>query len=120
PVRPPGGRRRAGRGTAAVRHHARVDQLRLQQAAGRRRDVLVPAPHGRDPPRAAGRGLPLPPCGVSPARGDRLPDPMNRPLLLILALSGLLALGYSSATPVGGAPDEAAHLQYVRVLATQG
>lgn len=42
-----------------------------------------------------------------------------RSLLLILALSALLALGYAWATPLGGAPDEGAHLRYVEVLATE-
>lgn len=45
---------------------------------------------------------------------------MNRLLLLILVLSGLLSVAYARATPVGGAPDEGAHLNYVRVLATEG
>jgi hypothetical protein len=45
---------------------------------------------------------------------------MSRPLLLILALSALLALGYAWATPLGAAPDEGAHLKYVQVLAKEG
>lgn len=45
---------------------------------------------------------------------------MNRPLLLILVLSALLSVGYARSTPVGGAPDEGAHLEYVKVLATEG
>jgi len=44
---------------------------------------------------------------------------MNRPLLLILALCALLGVGYAWATPIGAAPDERAHLEYVRVLATE-
>jgi len=31
-----------------------------------------------------------------------------------------LALGFAAVTPVGGAPDEGAHLRYVEVLATEG
>ncbi len=41
------------------------------------------------------------------------------PLWTVLLLSALLGLGFMRATPVGGAPDEGAHLQYVRVLATE-
>lgn len=44
----------------------------------------------------------------------------EKPLLLILLLSALLALGYAWATPLGGAPDEGAHLRYIEVLATEG
>ena len=40
-------------------------------------------------------------------------------LLLILGLSAALGFGFARATPVGAAPDEAAHVEYVRVLATQ-
>ena len=41
---------------------------------------------------------------------------MLRPLILILVLSGLLGLGFVAATPMGGAPDEGAHLRYIQVL----
>lgn len=44
----------------------------------------------------------------------------EKPLLLILALSALLAVGFAWATPLGAAPDEGAHLRYVEVLATEG
>ncbi len=47
-------------------------------------------------------------------------SPTLRPLLLILSLSTLLAIGFAWATPIGGAPDEGAHLEYVRTLATKG
>lgn len=40
-------------------------------------------------------------------------------LLCILAVSLLLGAGYGLATPIGAAPDEAAHLRYVQVLATE-
>ncbi|MFN3650236.1 MAG: glycosyltransferase family 39 protein [Armatimonadota bacterium] len=45
---------------------------------------------------------------------------MNRTLWLILALCALLGLGFAWTAPLGSAPDEGAHLQYVRVLATEG
>jgi hypothetical protein len=41
---------------------------------------------------------------------------MSRALGLILLLCGLLAVGFARTTPIGGAPDEGAHLEYVRVL----
>ncbi len=44
---------------------------------------------------------------------------MNRAILLILALSALLAFGYARSTPIGAAPDEGPHLQFVRVVAEE-
>lgn len=44
---------------------------------------------------------------------------MNRSLAIILLLSALLAAGYARATPVGAAPDEGAHLEFVRVVAEE-
>ena len=42
---------------------------------------------------------------------------MNRGLLIVGVLYGLLAIGYNLATPYGAAPDEGAHLAYVKTLA---
>jgi 4-amino-4-deoxy-L-arabinose transferase-like glycosyltransferase len=41
------------------------------------------------------------------------------PFGILLALSTLLALGFAWVTPVGGAPDEGAHLRYVQILAAE-
>ncbi|MBM3458940.1 MAG: glycosyltransferase family 39 protein, partial [Armatimonadetes bacterium] len=42
---------------------------------------------------------------------------MSRSLGVILGISLLLGLGYAALMPLGAAPDEGAHLQYVRVVA---
>lgn len=44
---------------------------------------------------------------------------MNRAIRLLLVLSFLLGVGYAWLTPIGAAPDEGAHLEYVRVLAIE-
>ena len=44
---------------------------------------------------------------------------MKHALLIILILSTIMAAGYAWATPVGQAPDEFAHLNYVKVLSTE-
>lgn len=41
---------------------------------------------------------------------------MNRWLAAILAASALLGIGFAVVTPLGGAPDEGAHVRYVRFL----
>jgi hypothetical protein len=41
---------------------------------------------------------------------------VNRWLLAILAASGILGIGFAVVTPLGGAPDEGAHVRYVRYL----
>lgn len=45
---------------------------------------------------------------------------MTRTLAVILLLSALLAGLYAWATPIGGAPDEHAHAEYVRIVAEEG
>ena len=45
--------------------------------------------------------------------------PLTLALLVILALSALLSIGFAWASPVGAAPDEGAHLRFVEVLATE-
>ena len=44
---------------------------------------------------------------------------MTRSLCLLLAASLALSVGFAVATPFGAAPDESAHLEYVRVLAEE-
>jgi hypothetical protein len=44
----------------------------------------------------------------------------HRALLAVLAVYALLALGYNLALPVGEAPDEATHAEYVRYLLRNG
>ena len=44
---------------------------------------------------------------------------MTRSLFLLLAASLALSVGFAVATPFGAAPDESAHLEYVRVLAEE-
>src|SRR5205823_10088598 len=40
-------------------------------------------------------------------------------LILLLVIYLALAIGYNLAMPVGGAPDEGAHAEYVRIVAEQ-
>lgn len=44
---------------------------------------------------------------------------VNPWLIALLALSLLLGIGYGLATPIGAAPDEAAHVRYVQILAEE-
>ena len=45
---------------------------------------------------------------------------MRFALPLLLAVHLALSIGYNLATPVGAAPDEGAHAEYVRIVTSEG
>lgn len=66
--------------------------------------------------RKATRGMPPAAPPTAPARKWNLPDYR---LVIILVLSASLGIAFAWTTPRGANPDESAHLQYVRVVATE-
>ena len=44
---------------------------------------------------------------------------MKQALIILIGLYLLLAVGYNLAMPLGAAPDEAAHAEYVRIVAEE-
>lgn len=71
-------------------------------------------------PQAAPHGAAGAPAAPDPSRARWGFPPPAWLLGLLLLLSALLSAGFARATPVGAAPDEAAHVEYVRVLAMEG
>ena len=61
-----------------------------------------------------------PPAGDGASAAARRARFAPRALLAVLILTAALACAYSAFMPLGAAPDEGAHLQYVRVLAHEG
>jgi len=61
---------------------------------------------------------PAEPASVSAPRTPRR-YLAHLPLIVILALSAMLAVAFAWTTPRGANPDEGPHLQYVKVLATE-
>lgn len=70
----------------------------------------------KQPPALQGQPKSKPVKAPSAPPGRRGPDLR---LLVILLLSAVLGLGFARSTPKGANPDEGAHLEFVRIVATE-